>query len=78
MTARKQLIQMKSEYLNRDGLVGVVVPEKMNKIMLLLHGFNGTFRHLEDNLPLEEYANEGGLHDYKSFDVGLRHAFQML
>lgn len=57
MPVQKQLIQMRSECLNSEVLVGVIVPAKIEKFMLLLHGYNGSFKHLDDNLPLEQYAN---------------------
>ena len=48
---------MQSEYLNGEVSVGVIVPAKIEKFLLLLHGYNGSFKHLDDNLPLTEYAN---------------------
>lgn len=57
MPVQKQLIQMQSEYLNGEVSVGVIIPAKIEKFMLLLHGYNGSFKHLDDNLPLEQYAN---------------------
>ena len=57
MSEQKQIIKIQSEYLNGEVSVGVIVPAKIEKFLLLLHGYNGSFQHLEDNLPLTEYAN---------------------
>jgi len=58
MAVDKQLIQMQSEYLNSEVSVGVIIPAKVEKFMLLLHGYGGSFKHLDDNLPLKQYADE--------------------
>lgn len=48
----------KSEYLNREVALGVVLPDEVKKIVILLHGYGGTYRILKDTLPLEEYARK--------------------
>ncbi len=57
MSEQKHIIRIKSEYLNGEVSVGVIIPKKIEKFLLLLHGYNGSFKHLDDNLPLLEYAN---------------------
>lgn len=61
MDDQKQMFQMKSEYLNSKLTVGAVIPKKIDKLLLLLHGYNGSFKHLADNLPLIEYANDNSM-----------------
>lgn len=62
MSIQKQFIQIQSEYLNGEVLVGVIIPAaKIEKFMLLLHGYNGSFKHLDDNLPLKQYANDNNM-----------------
>lgn len=55
---QKNIIKIESEYLQCAATVGIVIPEHVEKFLILLHGYNGSFKHLDDNLPLTEYANE--------------------
>ncbi len=61
MSEQKQIITLQSEYLHRETTVGVVIPTHVEKYMLLLHGYGGSFQHLDDNLPLAEYANANNM-----------------
>lgn len=61
MSEQKQIIHMKSKYIKGEVLVGVVIPKRTDKLLLLLHGYNGSFKHLDDNLPLIEYANDNNM-----------------
>lgn len=56
MPVNKEIV-IKSKYLNSDVPVGIVLPEKIDKVLLLLHGYNGTYKILQNNLPLSEYAS---------------------
>lgn len=56
MSVRKQILKIDSKYLNSMTTVGTIIPEKTENIMILLHGYNGSFKQLDDNLPLREYA----------------------
>lgn len=52
----KNVIKIPSNYLHNEVTVGVIVPDRVEKLLLLLHGYGGSFRHLDENLPLTEYA----------------------
>ena len=54
---QKHIIKIESEYLQCSATAGVVIPAQIEKFLILLHGYNGSFKHLDDNLPLTEYAN---------------------
>lgn len=56
MCEQKHIIKMESEYLHCETTVGVVIPTQIEKLLVLLHGYNGSFKHLDENLPLVEYA----------------------
>lgn len=58
MFGEKNVFTMKSEYLRCEMQVGIIVPKQTDKCLLLLHGYNGSFKHMEDNFPLEAYAEE--------------------
>lgn len=47
---------MNSQYLHQDVSFGVIAPDKIDKVVILLHGYNGCFLELDENLPLLEYA----------------------
>ena len=61
MSEHKHIIKMKPEYLHCETTVGVVIPTQIEKFLVLLHGHNGSFRHLDENLPLAEYANDNNM-----------------
>jgi len=61
MFGEKMVFTMESEYLRCETQVGVIVPKQINKCLLLLHGYNGSFKHMEDNFPLEDYAAENNM-----------------
>ena len=52
----KNAIKIPSNYLHNEVTVGVIVPVRVEKLLLLLHGYGGSFSHLDENLPLTEYA----------------------
>ena len=52
----KNVIKIPSNYLHNEVTVGVIVPDRVEKLLLLLHGYGGSFSHLDENLPLTEYA----------------------
>ena len=52
------IFTFKSECLNKEVSLGVVLPDVVEKIVVLLHGFGGTHRILNSILPLEEYARK--------------------
>lgn len=46
-----------SKFLQGELSIGVIVPEKIERVMLLLHGYKERFSDMDKNLPLEEFAN---------------------
>lgn len=61
MLKDKHVHKIKSEYLHCETTVGVIVPNQIDKLLVLLHGYNGSFDELDKNLPLAEYANENNM-----------------
>lgn len=61
MFQEKYKFKIKSKYLQCETIVGVVIPKKIEKFMLLLHGYDGSFETLDENLPLAEYARENNM-----------------
>ena len=57
MFAKRQII-INSEYLKSETAVGLVIPAKLDKLMILLHGYNGSFAELYSNLLLSDYVDE--------------------
>lgn len=57
MFGEKHRFKIKSEYLQCETAVGVILPKKIEKFLLLLHGYDGSFEQLDEKLPLAEYAN---------------------
>ena len=58
---RKHTIELKSEYMQHSVTVGIVTAEKIDKVLLLLHGYGGSFQILDKELPLGEYAEENNM-----------------
>ncbi len=61
MAICKETITIKSKYLNREISVGIIIPNQIDKFLLLLHGHSGSFKHLDDNLPISQYANDNNM-----------------
>ena len=40
----KEVTKIESEYLHRNVSVGIIVPDKVEKIVVLLHGRDGSFK----------------------------------
>lgn len=54
----KENCVVQSTYLNESVQVGVVLPSRScQRITILLHGYSGSFQELDNNLPLQEYAD---------------------
>ena len=58
MSVHKKVIKIESQCLRQTVTIGVVVPDKIDKVMILLHGYGGSFAELDENLPLLEYAED--------------------
>lgn len=51
-------VMIRSDCLHKNVSVGLVLPEgAVQRVMILLHGYNGCFAELRDKLPLQDYAN---------------------
>lgn len=61
MSEQKHVFKMKSEYLHCETTVGVIIPTRIEKFLVMLHGYNGSFKHMDDNFPLIEYANDNNM-----------------
>lgn len=53
----KNVIKIQSDYLQCEVSVGEGIPTQAERFLILLHGYNGSFKHLKENLPLMKYAN---------------------
>lgn len=58
MQVRKTYTKLDSKYLKKEIEVGLVIPKAIDKVVVLLHGYDGSFNELARNLPLEEYSSE--------------------
>lgn len=58
MSVHKKVFTIESRCLRQTVMVGVVAPDKIDKILILFHGYDGTFAELDENLPLLEYAED--------------------
>lgn len=58
---KKDVIKIPSRYLHDEVSIGVTVPERVDKVLILLHGYGGSYRHLDENLPLKEYAGNNNM-----------------
>lgn len=56
MLVYKTIKKIESQCLHREVFIGLIIPETIKKILLLFHGYNGSFSELDENLPLLEYA----------------------
>ncbi len=61
MPEQKYVFTMKSGYLHCETTVGVVIPTRVEKFLILLHGYNGSFKHMDENFPLADYAKENNM-----------------
>lgn len=57
----KDVRKIQSGYLHSEASVGVIVPGGVDKLLILLHGYGGSFKHLDENLPLTEYAESNNM-----------------
>lgn len=58
MSVHKKVITIESQFLRQTVMIGVVVPNKIDKVMILLHGYGGSFAELDENLSLLEYSED--------------------
>lgn len=61
MRDSKHILEIESEYMQCNITVGTVKPDQIHKVLLLLHGYGGSFNILDKELPLAEYADENNM-----------------
>lgn len=61
MDVIEKIVRINSENLSKAITIGCLVPKQIARSLILLHGYDGTYDAMKNNLSLETYAAEHNL-----------------
>ena len=61
MDVIEKIVRINSENLSKAITIGCLVPKQIDRSLILLHGYDGTYGAMKNNLSLETYAAEHNL-----------------
>ena len=59
--AIEKTVKINSKKLSKAITIGCTIPKQIDKLLILLHGYDGTYAAMKNNLSLDSYAAEHNL-----------------